>query len=173
MHAACRTGFKETEMVCDILIVGGDGDLAYRKLYPALYHLDMDGCLSSCLRIVSVSRTALTAGGFSDKVGAMLRLAIGEEPVDESVWERFSARLSMSYKSENLEEIDGDMLRFEDAHQQFDFMGKYYLQNGVHFYFNVINITDEPMYQYFDRRNVNAQYEEYGRSIEFGVTYSF
>lgn len=100
----------------------------------------------------------------SDTVG---NLTVGYEN------ERFSARLAMSYKSDNLEEIDGDMLRLEDAHQQFDFMGKYYLQNGVHVYFNVINITDEPMFHYFDRRNVTAQYEEYGRSFEFGVTYSF
>lgn len=43
-------------MICDFLIVGGDGDLAYRKLYPALYHLDKDRCLPDCLRIICVAR---------------------------------------------------------------------------------------------------------------------
>ena len=50
----------EFGMICDLLIIGGDGDLAFRKLYPALYHLDLDTCLPSCLRVVSVSRTPTT-----------------------------------------------------------------------------------------------------------------
>jgi len=29
----------EVESLCDIVIFGGHGDLAFRKLMPALYHL--------------------------------------------------------------------------------------------------------------------------------------
>ena len=77
----------------------------------------------------------------------------------------------MTYKSKNLEEIDGDMLRMEDAHQQFDFMGKYYINQDLTVYFNAININDEPYYHYFDRRSQNAQYEEYGRTFEIGFNW--
>ncbi len=80
-------------MVCDILIVGGDGDLAYRKLYPALYHLDLDGCLPECLRIVSVSRNKSTSEGFSGKVGDMMARYLGKEQIDDKTWQRFSKRL--------------------------------------------------------------------------------
>ena len=32
-------------MYCDLLIVGGEGDLALNKLHPALYRLDLAGGL--------------------------------------------------------------------------------------------------------------------------------
>ena len=38
-------------------------------------------------------------------------------------------------------------------------------------YFNGINLSDEPYYHYFDQRNRNAQYEEYGRTFELGFTW--
>ena len=98
----------------------------------------------------------------SDTVG---NLTVGYEDND------WSLRLAMTYKSKNLEEIDGDMLRMEDAHQQFDFMGKYYINQDLTVYFNAININDEPYYHYFDRRSQNAQYEEYGRTFEIGFNW--
>jgi TonB-dependent receptor len=86
--------------------------------------------------------------------------------------DKFSLRLTSSFKSENLEEIDGDLIRMEDDHQQFDFMSKYYIKQNMNVYFNVININDEPYYHYFDQKNVNAQYEEYGRTFELGFNWT-
>lgn len=80
-------------MVCDILIIGGDGDLAFRKLYPALYHLDLDNCLPPCLRVVSVSRNRASDEGFADKVRTLLLKYTSSEALDETVWKRFAARL--------------------------------------------------------------------------------
>jgi len=80
-------------MIGDFLIVGGDGDLAYRKLYPALYHLDTDTCLPDCLRIVSVSRNKLSHDAFRGKVRELLITYLGDEPLPETVWKRFSKRL--------------------------------------------------------------------------------
>ncbi|MEO9947558.1 MAG: TonB-dependent receptor [Paraglaciecola sp.] len=98
----------------------------------------------------------------SDRIG---NFTIGYES------EQMSLRLSMTYKSENLEEIDGDLIRMEDKHQQMDFMGKYFINQNMHVYFNAINLTDEPFYNYFDERSVNAQYEEYGRTFELGFNW--
>lgn len=98
----------------------------------------------------------------SDTVG---NLTLGYE---DSAW---SLRLTMAYKSKNLEEIDGDLIRMEDAHQQFDFSGKYFVNDDVTVYFNAININDEPYYHYFDERSQNAQYEEYGRTFELGFNW--
>lgn len=95
----------------------------------------------------------------SDRVG---NITVGYE---DNQW---SLRLTMTHKSENLEEIDGDMLLMEDSHQQVDFSGKYYISQNMHLYLNAINITDEPFYAYFNQRSRNAQYEEYGRTFELG-----
>lgn len=98
----------------------------------------------------------------SDKVG---NVTLGYES------DKLSLRLTMSYKSANLEEIDGDLIRMEDTHQQLDFMGKYFISPKMHLYFNAINLNDEPYYHYFDKRSVNAQYEEYGRTFELGFNW--
>jgi len=98
----------------------------------------------------------------SDRIG---NLTIGYEAND------FSVRLATTYKSENFEEIDGDMLRFEDDHVQMDFMARYYINDTMQVYFNGINLGDEPFYNYFDTRSQNAQYEEYGRTFELGFTW--
>lgn len=98
----------------------------------------------------------------SDKIG---NLTLGYES------ELLSLRLTLSYKSKNLEEIDGDLIRMEDAHQQVDFTGKYFLNQNMYIYINAININDEPFYHYFDQPNVNAQYEKYGRTLELGFNW--
>ena len=98
----------------------------------------------------------------SDRIG---NLTIGYENND------FSLRVAMTYKSDNFEEIDGDMLRIEDDHTQVDFMAKYFINDSMVMYFNGINLTDEPYYDFFDRRNRNAQYEEYGTTFELGFTW--
>ena len=99
----------------------------------------------------------------SDKIG---NLTAGYET------KKLSLRLTMSYKSENVDEIDGDMIRMEDAHQQLDFMAKYFINDNMHVYFNAININDEAYYNYFDSKNNNAQYEEYGRTFELGFNWT-
>lgn len=81
-------------MHCDILIAGGEGDLAFRKLYPALYHLDKSNNLSDCLKIVGVARKQGEQDSFVEKVRENLALYVGPEGIDESVWKRFAARLN-------------------------------------------------------------------------------
>lgn len=98
----------------------------------------------------------------ADRVG---NLTVGYED------EKWNLRLTMTHKSENLEEIDGELLRMEDSHQQLDFSSKYYINQKMNLYFNAINITDQPFYNYFSERNRNAQYEEYGRTFELGFTW--
>ena len=44
---------------CDFVIFGGTGDLAVRKLLPALYLRDRDGQLTADTRIIAVARAGL------------------------------------------------------------------------------------------------------------------
>ena len=52
----------------DLVVFGGTGDLAYRKLYPALFHRDIGEQLSDPTRIVGVSRRPLTPDAFRRSV---------------------------------------------------------------------------------------------------------
>ena len=52
----------------DIVVFGGTGDLAYRKLYPALFHRDMNEQLTDPTRIIGVSRRPLPVDAFRRSV---------------------------------------------------------------------------------------------------------
>jgi len=51
---------SEIQKSSDIIIFGAYGDLSFRKLIPALYHLFSDNYLDSKSRIISVSRSKVT-----------------------------------------------------------------------------------------------------------------
>ena len=59
---------KVSLKACDVVIFGGVGDLAMRKLLPALYHLDMDGLLAPTTRVVGASRRDMSNKEYQDKV---------------------------------------------------------------------------------------------------------
>lgn len=80
-------------MICDMLIVGGDGDLAFRKLYPALYQLDVEGCLADCLKIVSVSRRQDGQESFRCRVKETLDKHVDPARMLPEHWDRFRRRL--------------------------------------------------------------------------------
>jgi glucose-6-phosphate 1-dehydrogenase len=63
---------------CDFLVFGGTGDLAMRKLLPALYLRDRDGQLPDETRIFSISRAGLDDAGFRDKVASELARHVGD-----------------------------------------------------------------------------------------------
>ncbi|WP_252736786.1 MULTISPECIES: TonB-dependent receptor [unclassified Psychrosphaera] len=86
--------------------------------------------------------------------------------------DKFSTRLTASYKSEAFLFEDADRRVFEDEHQQLEFSAKYYVDDNSIVYFNAVNLTDESYYLYHGTRNYNYQYEEYGRSFEIGFTYN-
>lgn len=83
---------------------------------------------------------------------------------------KFSARLSSTYKSESFQFIDNSSDVFEDTHTQIDFSAKYYIDDTMQIYFNAVNLTDEPYYLYHGNEKYNYQYEEYGSSFELGFT---
>ncbi|CAM2827852.1 glucose-6-phosphate dehydrogenase [Legionella worsleiensis] len=89
---------------CDLILFGVLGDLACRKLLPALYHLECAGLLHRQTRIIGCGReplqTAECVALLRNRVEALLT-----EVIDEAVWTRFSAKLS--YCSLDLTEIEG------------------------------------------------------------------
>jgi len=79
--------------VFDLVIFGGVGDLALRKLMPALYHRDRDCQLPAGCRIISVGRRRFSNDEFLAEVGGSLRDKLPDPEFSDAFWESFSKRL--------------------------------------------------------------------------------
>src|SRR5689334_24350584 len=75
-----------------IVIFGGAGDLAHRKLLPALYNLHVDGLLPPRTAITGVGRKAMTDDEYRNfaKDGVT---QFSRRPIDERAWETFAPSL--------------------------------------------------------------------------------
>jgi len=74
-------------------LFGASGDLAMRKLFPALYQLDRAGLLHTDTRILALSRDAGGTDTDPDLIGDALRRYVPEPQLDISTLERFRDRL--------------------------------------------------------------------------------
>jgi len=69
-----------------IVIFGGAGDLAHRKLLPALYNLHVDGVLPPRIAVVGVGRKAMS----DDEYRAFAKEGVEQfsrRPIDAQAWE--------------------------------------------------------------------------------------
>ncbi len=86
---------SETENLCDIIIFGGHGDLAFRKLMPALYHLCNDGYLNHQSRILTVTRRDMSNEEHIELVKSKLKEFLAEGLFDEKRFENFKNQLQV------------------------------------------------------------------------------
>ena len=77
----------------DLIIFGGTGDLAMRKLLPALYHRARDGQISEESRIIAIARAEMNRDGYIDIVEKAMRANLSDDDFDETVWHAFTSRL--------------------------------------------------------------------------------
>ena len=77
----------------DFIVFGGTGDLAVRKLLPALYLRDRDGQLPPETRIIAASRAGLDISGYRDSVRGELGRFVAHDAIDQQTLDRFIARL--------------------------------------------------------------------------------
>jgi glucose-6-phosphate 1-dehydrogenase len=75
----------------NIIIIGGAGDLAARKLVPALYRLHRKGRLPPQTRIAGVSRRPLSHDEFRGQLRDMARQVAGD--FDQAGWDKFAPLL--------------------------------------------------------------------------------
>ncbi|WP_188150604.1 glucose-6-phosphate dehydrogenase [Teredinibacter waterburyi] len=80
-------------MNTDLLIVGGDGDLALRKLYPSLYFLELNNCMPDDVRIIGMARTGQTREEFHQKIHTWLKKSIRDDLFSEEKWQRFADKI--------------------------------------------------------------------------------
>ncbi len=77
----------------DLIIFGGTGDLAMRKLLPAMYHRDGDRQLTGDSRIIAASRGDLGRDEYLARVEDALRQNLREGEFDDDQWASFRERI--------------------------------------------------------------------------------
>ncbi len=77
----------------DLVVFGGTGDLACRKLLPALYYRDRDRQMPDDSRIIGVARSELDRDGYLARIDAAVRRHVAAEDLDEACLKRFLDRL--------------------------------------------------------------------------------
>ncbi len=76
-----------------IVIFGGSGDLAKRKLVPALFELACEGQLSKGTCLVGFARTGESDESYRAEMKAAVLEFARKQPVDEEKWKAFAANL--------------------------------------------------------------------------------
>src|SRR5262245_18240244 len=77
---------------CSLIIFGGAGDLARRKLLPALWNLHLDGALPRAFAVIGFARTEIDDEGYR----AFAKESIqhhSRRPLDDAAWETFRASI--------------------------------------------------------------------------------
>ena len=77
----------------DLIIFGASGDLANRKLFPALYRLHHAGLLEDNVRILALARRAQTSKEFVFQLENTLQNVMLAEGLDKGSWKSFNRRL--------------------------------------------------------------------------------
>ena len=86
----------------DLVLFGGTGDLAMRKLLPALYARDRARDLVASARIICLGRDSKSKEEFIEVVEQQSKPHIHRDSMDPGVWQRFCSRLE--YVSLNAKE---------------------------------------------------------------------
>jgi glucose-6-phosphate 1-dehydrogenase len=77
----------------DLVLFGGSGDLAMRKLLPAMYARDCAGDLPPAARIICVGRHEWSQQEFIDAVNAIAKPHIKPASLTPERWAKFGARI--------------------------------------------------------------------------------
>src|SRR6478736_40386 len=85
--------FERRVPECAIVIFGAAGDLAKRKLLPALYRLAYDRRLPASFAIIGNSRTPMTDDDYRERMSEAVKQFSEDGAFDEELWKRFAANL--------------------------------------------------------------------------------
>jgi glucose-6-phosphate 1-dehydrogenase len=103
--------------VFDLVIFGGTGDLAMRKLLPALYHRDRDGQVIDDSRIIAVGRSQLSRDGYLSEVEKSLQANLAEGDYNADQWAAFSQRISYVEADALAHDQWGELVKLLQGHE--------------------------------------------------------
>ena len=100
-------GLQEYRVIDPTLMVifGATGDLANRKLLPAIYNLAVQRILPAGFAVVGVAREDRSEAAFRKTVGEAIRLHSRTQPINETVLKSLLA--GMRYQHLNFDDTDG------------------------------------------------------------------
>lgn len=78
----------------EMIIFGGTGDLARRKIFPALYHRFVDGQIPENSRIIGVSRSNHTREEYINLIHKNYCQFEGDDTIDQESWDAFTALIN-------------------------------------------------------------------------------
>src|SRR6201997_436168 len=78
---------------CTVVLFGASGDLAKRKVIPAMYDLASHGSLGSRYAIVGFARTPMNDDSFRGSIGEAAKTMSEVGPIDPKKWEEFASNL--------------------------------------------------------------------------------
>ena len=90
---------------CTFVIFGASGDLARRKLIPALYNLACEDCIGGQFRVLGVGRTPLADEDFRSEMHDAVRESKETADFNEASWRDFESRLSYVVGDPNNDEM--------------------------------------------------------------------
>ena len=79
--------------ICNIVIVRGEGDLAFRKLYPALYSLHRENLLAECTKVVGFGRGNYALDDFKSTMREWVKKSDYVTDFDDASWKSFVKRV--------------------------------------------------------------------------------
>lgn len=107
-----------TAASCAIVIFGASGDLAKRKLIPAIYELAKEGLLADQSYVVGYSRSEMTDEQFRKTARESIEKYARTQPIDEALWKKLEPRFfyaAAEYGSKEDHARVGQMLTKLDA----------------------------------------------------------
>jgi glucose-6-phosphate 1-dehydrogenase len=81
---------------CSIVLFGASGDLAKRKVIPAMYDLAQNGSLGERYTILGFARTPMTDDSFRSTLGEAAMTISEVGPIEPAKWNEFAANLYYS-----------------------------------------------------------------------------
>jgi len=115
-HEVCL--LEEALEPCAIVIFGATGDLASRKLFPALFDLYLSNILPDHFVILGCGRTELNNEGFKERIKKILQ---GKKKFDQDAWRQFSKILYyqlIDYDSEeSFSSLEKNLINLEARHK--------------------------------------------------------
>src|SRR5690554_4108582 len=89
---AASDAYKDDDLSNIMVIFGGTGDLAKRKIFPALYHLLRESTLPEKFAIVAIGRRQKNNEEYREYIYNFMKKELNIK-IDEEVWSNLSQRI--------------------------------------------------------------------------------
>ncbi|MFW6133162.1 MAG: glucose-6-phosphate dehydrogenase [Planctomycetota bacterium] len=115
---AAATG-PPTAPPCVLLLYGVTGDLAARKIVPALYNLQRQGLLDERTAVLGVGRRDISGDELRRRLGEAVGEHSRDRPVDEQAWQALAGRvhyqIAHADRAEDLQQLAARAAELDEA----------------------------------------------------------